>query len=563
MFTSPTVRAVTPDGHKKGLPVQELSFDFKGPLFRLGNLQFGVQVFTFENVYGLDELSCTVTKDDNALFVKCGALSWAGGQEVTHGQVLLRVVKDETKTTFEIEAECERTIRCTKLFFRGLPDGEIMNLRETKALAVPPQGLILKYPDGWRGLYTPLIVLRTHSGEFLYFRSLATDVREMRFALNRTPEGLEVELIFEELATEMGSRVSIPAWEVGRSTSLEEILCDQVVHVERSYGLVPWETRDDVPSWARDISLVAAIHCRHWTGYVFNDYSQVLETVKWLVDRIEPKRLLVYLPGWEGRYYWHYGDYRPDPRMGGEEGFARLIDYVRETGAHAMPMFGINYANKGLTNFEQWGAPVTISSAGGLSGWGSPDWDASRHYDHSWGAALNPGAPTWQNRLVSQITTMVERYGFDGVYLDISAVWVNDPRYNIYRGVVQLVSRIREDHPELLIGGEGWYDGVGLATPLMMSGHTEGEMHWHDEPYPDMFERYHRSFAHLCLGDPGRGSTGVHELGTNLTTRVPLRRSLIPTLTIVDDTLEIAPSKVQEIIDDAKRYANAFLNPTH
>ena len=52
------------------------------------------------------------------------------------------------------------------------------------------------------------------------------------------------------------------------------------LHVEKSYGLVPWEKREDVPDWAREISLVAAVHCQHWTGYIFNDYEQVLENLK-------------------------------------------------------------------------------------------------------------------------------------------------------------------------------------------------------------------------------------------------------------------------------------------
>lgn len=43
--------------------------------------------------------------------------------------------------------------------------------------------------------------------------------------------------------------------------------------------------REDVPDWAREISLVAAVHCQHWTGYIFNDYEQVLENLKRFVNR--------------------------------------------------------------------------------------------------------------------------------------------------------------------------------------------------------------------------------------------------------------------------------------
>lgn len=192
---------------------------------------------------------------------------------------------------------------------------------------------------------------------------------------------------------------------------------------------------------------------------------------------------------------------------------------------------------------------------------GSVDWDGSRHHDHGHGGLLNPGSPTWQNHLVTQVTSLIDRFGFDSVFLDISAVWTNDPRFQIYDGVAQLIRRIRENHPEVLVAVEGWYDAVGAATPLMQSGHSDGIMHWHDQPHPALFDTFNRGFGHLCLGDPGRGSTGVHELGYNPERRVPLRKGLLPTLTIVDDTLERAPEQVEQIIEDARMYATTFQAP--
>lgn len=540
--------------------MQDLSFAFRQPVFAFNGLRFGVQVFSFENAYGLDPERCAVSDHGRTFDVSCDQLTWAGGQETAPGSVSIRAEAGERRTTFEIEARCAKTIRCIKLFLQDIPEGEVVSLREASSLAVPPDGFVLPYPSGWRGLHTPLVVLRTVEGQFLALRSLDTRVREKRFALLRSDDGLRAELIFEEAATEMGIAVSVPAWEIRTCDSLEEAFRPHAEAAERSYGLVPWEERPDVPAWARGISLVAAVHCQHWTGYVFNDYAQVLRAIEWLCERIEPERLLAYLPGWEGRYYWQYGDYRPDPRMGGEEGFARLVDGARELGVRLMPMFGINVVNRTIENFEQWGAPAITTSASGLNGGRTVDWDSSRHYDHGWGAVLNPGAPTWRNRLAGQIIALIDRYGFDGVFLDISAVWTNDPKYDVYRGVLELVAQIREAHPQVLIGGEGWYDAVGAATPLMQCGHTDGAMHWHDEPYPELFERYNRSFGHLCLGDPGRGSTGVHELGYNPITRAPLRRAIIPTVTIVEDTLEKAPNAVEEIVGDAREYAARFLD---
>jgi hypothetical protein len=542
--------------------MQDLSFDFNDPVWEFNNLRFAVQVFTFENVYGLDPDRCTVTQYEHTFGLECGQLTCAGAQEHVEGDVSIAAVIGERKTTFRIEARAAKTIRCVKLILKGLPLADIINLRETNRQPISPKGLTLTYPSGWRDLYTPLVIMQPHDGSHTYFRSLDTEVRPKRFAFLPRTNQLDVELIFEEAATKMQHVIATPAWEVGTVDDPEVIAHTHTRHVEQAYRLVTWEQRPDVPDWARHISLVAAIHCRHWTGYVFNDYAKALTIIEWLASKLDGKHILAYLPGWEGRYYWQYGDYRPDPRLGGEQGFAALVEGARRLGVAVMPMFGINYVNKGIENFEQWGKPAQVLSAGGNSIGGGPDWDGSRHHDHGWGAMLNPGAPTWQNRLVEQITHMVNRFGFTGVYLDISAVGGNDPHYHMYLGILELVRRIREHHPELLIAGEGWYDGIGAATPLVMSGHTDETLHWHDQPYPFLFDTYNRCFGHLVMGDPGRGSTGVHEFGRNPYYRVPLRKGILPTLSIVEDTLERAPDKVMEIIDDAKRYAATYVAST-
>mgnify|MGYP002581170697 FL=1 len=182
-----------------------------------------------------------------------------------------------------------------------------------------------------------------------------------------------------------------------------------------------------------------------------------------------------------------------------------------------------------------------------------------RHYDHGSNRSLNPAAPRWQNRLVAQVTGLMDEYGFDAAFFDIAAVWMNDPSHSLYEGIRKLTCRLKEHNPELLLAGEGWYDGLAACIPLLQCGHTDGVLHWHDEAYAPMFDTYARGFGHLCLGDVSRGSTGVHELGYNPIRRCPLRKGIIPTITIVDGTLEKAPEEAAVIFEDAKRYAQMFL----
>ena len=142
----------------------------------------------------------------------------------------------------------------------------------------------------------------------------------------------------------------------------------------------------------------------------------MLENLKKICEQVEGRRVLAYLPGWEGRYYWKYGNYSPDERMGGKEGFLKLCQGAKELGVHVMPMFGINIVGTHFDNYEEWGLPSEFRGPGGNQYGGSVDWDGSRHYDHASNRNLNPAAPRWQNRLYSQVTGLMDEYGFDAAF---------------------------------------------------------------------------------------------------------------------------------------------------
>jgi len=544
-----------------------LSYEPKNAVFIFNGLIFSVMVFTHENSYLLDENSISSSSDDHSLNVVCDKLAWAGGQEKCEGGVSISAVKTATGTQIKINAgHPNETVRCVKLLLKGIRKGVAVGLRTPegaeKEKKITGEGLLMRYPNGFDGLYTPLLVIKHSLNDFTFFRSLDNVVRPKTFVVLNNDDCFDIELIFEERAIDFRNSIDVPVWEIGKGISYEEIMSSQAMFIEKTYGLVPWEERQDVPRWMRDISLIASIHCQHWTGYIFNNYEQVLDNLKWITKRIAPERVLAYLPGWEGRYYWQYGDYRPDPRMGGEEGFKRLIDGAKELGVHVMPMFMINGANPRTEGFSEWGEPSIYVSAGGFKQiWGSCDWDTSRHYDHNCGLPLNPGAPLWQDRLVRQINNLIERFGFDAVFLDLAAVYINDPRYDTYLATIDIARRIREKNPDVLISGEGWYDAISLSIPLTQPALVPpGDTVWSDGPYAPLFDKYNRCFAHLGTGDPSRGSTGVFEWGYNKRTqRVPLRKGIIPTVTIVDGTIENAPDKVEEIIEDAKQYEEMFL----
>ncbi len=528
--------------------MQQLSYDPNDPWFDIDGWEIAAQVITFDNIYGLDGDVATVARQGGRTVISCPRLTWAGGQERCGGSARIEVSRTDDGIETVVSAQHAEKVRCVKLLVRGLPPGDVTGAFWGRS-QLGSGGVVLSYPTP---LHTPLVFLSQPNGEHVYFQSLDDRVRAKRFAFYERDGAVVAELIFEELATEMTSSVTTPPWRIGRTGESGAIAEAHRLHVERAYNLQPWESRSDVPDWARQIALVLALHGMHWSGRVFNTYDSMLDALRWTAERIEGRRVLAFLPGWEGRYYWQYGDYRPDLRLCGEDGFRRLADGARELGVKLMPMFGANCVNSGLPGFDRWGRLALMRSASGMEFQGNrPDWDTSRAHDPGWQAWLNPGAPSWRSRLVGQISGLVERYELPAVFLDTQHVWVNDPQHSVYDGLLALRDELKARFPDLLVAGEGWYDALAAVTAVAQVGAPQ--------QWPEVFSAYSRTFLHLSAGDPGRGSTGVHELGHNPFRRAPEAPYWWPTLTVVDGTIERAPERVEEVIQQAKRYAEQHL----
>lgn len=535
------------------MQMQDLSFKLKNKEIKYADLDISIELFTVENQYTF--LECHQT-DNTYTFTNC---VW-GGTEKVDGQAVLEINDVDGKLAFDISAKLPMTIRSTKLKIKGLPLGTLVSLLDQIDRKVTPYGMLYKYPEGWRGVITPLLVYDVNQEKHLYVRSLDHKVREKRFFMKEENGQMTLELIYEEAAVDMTNEVKVPTWEIGYD-ELECIYKTQAKLIEKNYDLVPFKKRPDTPKWLTEISLVVICHMEHWTGNIFHTYRDVVKDIKRLTEYVEGKHILVYLPGWEGRYYFQYGKYEADARLGGEEDLHYMVKELHRLGCKVMPMYGINMTNRYFPEYKNYGEEsLFLTPSGSTFDHGSVDWDSSRHYDHHSNAQVNPAAPLWQEVLSSQIIDLSKKYNFDAAFLDIAAVWVNDLRYELTPGIIKMCQHISSSLPEFVVAGEAWYDGLTPAMPLFHSGHTEGAMHYHDGIHEDMFTPYVREFAHLCLGDLAHGSTGAHELGTNNDCITPFRKGVIPTLTLVGDTLDLAFDKVVEVLKQANRYKEEFLN---
>jgi hypothetical protein len=161
---------------------------------------------------------------------------------------------------------------------------------------------------------------------------------------------------------------------------------------------------------------------------------------------------------------------------------------------------------------------------------------------------LNPGEPGYRQHLFDQVTGMVETYDLEGVFLDTSACWFNDPRFSLYEGYQVLLASLRARFPDLLIAGEGWWDALLGIFPLNQSWLGMERRY----RLPQVLTRYARVLGHLSEGTPGYGSTGVHERGFFPSVATDPAEGHIPSLGIVDDTFEKDRDEIVRVCQMAK-----------
>ncbi|HEX2485690.1 MAG TPA: hypothetical protein VHQ66_10335, partial [Myxococcota bacterium] len=428
------------------------SFDLGDPLFDAHGLRVSLQIATLENVYGLDPRRTSARLEGGDFAVRAAGLACAGQQVQAEGKATLHLrAEGPGRVRCTLRARAPAPIRGVKLLLRDLP-APLRLVDEAGEREVGAGGEIVQYPNR---IPTPLVTARAGAAT-VGIRVEDPDVREKRFAFAVERAGAlagrgAIEVVLDEDATEHGRDFVGPPVVIERDPDPARFLDEHLRFLERAYGLAPFAERPDVSAWARELQLAVTLHGMHWTGRAFLDYGRMLDVLRFVTDRIEGRRVLAYLPGFEGRYYWQYGEWRPEPRLGGEEGFAALCKGARELGVHVMPMFGGNCVNARLPRFAELDPRAYLKSATGNRFHGNqPDWDFSRAHDTGWQAWLNPGHPGFRADLAGQIEALAARFGFDGVFLDTIHVWLNDPDHSVYAGTRALVERLRAAIPGVL-----------------------------------------------------------------------------------------------------------------
>jgi len=528
----------------------KFSFDFPEPSVAFDNLQFSFRVFTFENTYAPDASLMSAEASGNGLEIHGTGFVWAGGQMKTPGSLHAHLVRKGSFIECQVTAEMQQPIKSVAAIVRGLPRGKI-SVAGGHFFDPKDDELLFGYPFGGGSLFTaggmdsPVLVIQFGEKDYFFVSTLLKEVRASRFYLQPGEKGYRAELIHEREGWAKSNRIESPTWRLGRAGNVEAAYRPHFEHIEKAFEIPDWESRTDVPAWFRDVSLVVSIHGMHWTGYIFNDFARTLKILEWVATQIPGKQVLVFLPAWDGRYYWNYPIYKPDARLGGEQGFRNLIDEGHALGFHFMPMFGMNAANKVLPEFRNFSDATTDQIDGDAFNLNWVDWDNDRHLEGQ-GAYMNLGVPSWRKWLTGRIADTISTYHADAYFLDIAGGWENNTKADMHEGTRLMVEDLRKRFAGVLVCGEMPYDALMSLMPLFHVFSAGG--------YLPAMRKYVRAFQHLSHPAPGRGSSGVHESGFGHfdPKTLSLGKQQIPTITVVDDTFEKYRDVMADIIGKAR-----------
>ena len=536
----------------RGRALMKFSFDFPEPSIEFAGLRFSFIIFSRENAYSLDPGLMTVTRGDDGARLVVKGLRWAGGQEPAPGQLTAAFRRTPDGIEWQATVTLDQPVKAVTAVVRGLPRGRL-SAAGNPLFDPHDDEVLLGYPFGAGdlfggntadGLSTPLAVIEGTEGGFHFISSLDDRVRAKRLYFQPGPEGYRVEAVFEAEGWTDASQLTVPTWRIGRTATLADAVERHYRHLEQAYQLPQWQDRADVPPWLRDTALVLALHGMHYTGYIFNDFARMLEILAWVAEEIPARHVLVFLPAWDGRYYWDYPRYEPAPRLGGADGFARLIAEGKRLGFRFMPMFGANCANRRQPGFERFADAATSKIDGDRFDINWVDWDNDRHQE-GWLSYMNRGVDSWREWLTARIAGTIDRFGVDAYFLDIIGGWVDNPRADMHAGARRMVGDLRSRYSHVLACGEFHYDALLEFIPLY-------------QVHSPQVTPYARSFQHLSHPAPGRGSSGVHESGFNpIDPRGSATRTdgPIPTITVVDDTFSRQREAMKAVIRQARQWA--------
>ncbi|MDR2079099.1 MAG: hypothetical protein LBP74_05200 [Treponema sp.] len=483
-----------------------IGYDFKDTYIECSGYFIAVRLSTVSNIYAPDPDKLVIERQSDSVTLKASGLMGGGG-DIKCGGTLTLSVKKAGEDTIVVDAygsHSTELCRGVSIYCKGVDidsftsDSSNMPDHPFVKSGVHP----LFYPG--RDAMMPLVFAETGKGPY-FFLSKDKKVRPKAFSAHFDYIYNEkiITLSHQERTTERKNTIEMPTWKIGRARNRMDVIRERFLDLETHFGLYPFEERNEF-TWLKNIKFVLNLHGEHWTGHIFNTFAQMTERLRQVCNHIDGKKVLVFLPAWDGRYYTTYPEHKPSDVMGGEKGLKSFILEAHKLGVKTVLMLGgPNLATyKFLQDhnlFEsvmrnEWGDYRSISA--GL------DWNGDLFFEPG-GYIVNFGNPKLRKYMIESVSFLFDNYGADGIFLDGAIRYENTPDFCPVEGIRSFCREIQAAYPEKLLMGEDGFDVLWSAFGLFATS-------WQPLGLGNGMLRYTRQSMYLSHPDY-KGSGGVHE----------------------------------------------------
>jgi hypothetical protein len=152
-------------------------------------------------------------------------------------------------------------------------------------------------------------------------------------------------------------------------SSMEEALSDFSGWISRRHNAGKLGAARNIPDWIHNVRLVITADMLRSNWEVTNRYEDVARLCRELHEMGCSQDTLIYIPGWHGAYDAMGPTYRPQPELGGEDGFRRMIDEAHRHGCRVMihtTGWGIDPYHPDIDRLEEL---VVRDESGRIKGW--------------------------------------------------------------------------------------------------------------------------------------------------------------------------------------------------
>ncbi len=539
------------------------------------NYEFRFWILTTDNVYEPSRFQVQI--DGKSTHFCSSDLTYGDGSGSTHGE--LEVVFSLTHRGFSwhASASAPELIKGIKVAIEPLPLGKLMiPLGHTVNLQPGEPGRAFVFPGGYYPkrhtsgtgvtpvagplpIWAAQFALLRAADQTLYLHGEQYPPHVKKLWIYRTDDHQILHLYDEALGCQRDKAFTTTNWHLETVADWRSAVDEYAAWMAAAYGMRALAERSDVQPWLKELGLVVLLHGIGTNNHVGYTFDEMAEHLTRLAERFPPQHILVKILGFEGRIDNTWPDNTPDERLGGIPGFEHLTAVCKRLGIHFMPhlnVWGASYANPVTESL----LPYRILDLEGRPVTWSFDRDGDE-IDEEIFAYISPDAPEWRQVMQEKIAEIVHR-GVDAVFLDQVGTYVNDLRYNHFRGLQALFAELRTAMPGIQFVGEGPTTELSASLCPLLAGVSGSEDDDQMELYLRLFGRFIRQHNHSAslppeyYGGVWSASTirGWSEERFTQQQKMAIRAQGIATLNLTDHRIDLDGPRVEAVLAQARDF---------